>query len=481
MIGMRVYEINTWPWLSELSERYGTSVTLDSVPDSEWDALQAMRFDAVWLMGVWQRSKTGREIAQSHPMVLEECRRVLPELAPARDIVGSPYSIGDYTVDGHLGGPSGLKVARRKLHARGLRLFLDFVPNHTGLDHPWLREPDGLYVRGAESDLTTSAGRYIRREGKIVAHGAPSRNPNDVWTDTAQLNAFSPLYRTRAVETLEAIGRQCDGVRCDMAHLLRTDACAALWGEAAGARPDREFWVEVLSNVRHHHPEMIFVAECYGDSQPGLIEDGFDACYDKEGFYDRLRALDVTGLCSHLERTGSDGMQRLVHFISNHDEDPVEAVFHPAARHRQAAVLLATLPGPSLWHYLQMEGRWGKQYVQLGTSVSVRSFYQRLLVATDRPAIRRGNWSLCPQALPELLAYCSEHEDDRIFVALNLSSRESQGTMKLPWPALAGQRWRLRNLLSGEEIEHSGDAMCAGGTTLRLEPWAAHVMEIVPA
>ena len=52
MTGIRIYEINTWPWLSELSERYGTGITLESVPDTEWDALRAMRFDAVWLMGV---------------------------------------------------------------------------------------------------------------------------------------------------------------------------------------------------------------------------------------------------------------------------------------------------------------------------------------------------------------------------------------------------------------------------------------------
>lgn len=479
MNGLRIYEINTWPWLSELSERYGDTVTLDSVPDSEWDALQAMRLDAVWLMGVWQRSATGREIAQSHPVVIGECRRVLPDLSPLRDIVGSPYSIGDYTVDGYLGGPSGLKVARRKLHARGLRLFLDFVPNHTGLDHAWLGERDNLYVPGAESDLATAPGRYVRREGRIVAHGAPSRNPGDVWTDTAQLNAFSPNYRARAVETLQAIGRQCDGVRCDMAHLLRTDAFAALWGDAAGARPDKEFWVEVLGKVRHHHPEMLFVAECYGDTQPGLTQDGFDACYDKEPFYDRLRTLDVAGLRAHLEGAGGEEMQRLLRFISNHDEDPVEAVFQPAARHRQAAVMLATLPGPSLWHHPQFEGRWGKQFVQLGTSVSVRSFYQRLLVATDRPALRRGSFTLCPQAGPQVLAYCCEHEDDRIVVILNISASESQGTVKLPWAALAGQRWRMRNLLSGEDVERSGDDLLAGGEAMRLEPWAARVMEIV--
>jgi len=480
MTGLRIYEINTWPWLSELSERYGTGITLESVPDSEWDALQAMRFDAVWLMGVWERSAVGRGIAQSHPMVLAECARVLPGLNRSRDIVGSPYSIRSYTVDEHLGGSSALKAARRKLHARGLRLFLDYVPNHTGRDHGWLHEASDCYLLGSDEDLAAQPGRFFGKDGRVIAHGAPSRNPGDVWTDTAQLNAFSARYRALAVDTLMTIGRQCDGVRCDMAHLLRRAAFEGLWGPAAGPRPAMEFWGEVLQGVRHQHPEMLFVAECYGDTQTALVQDGFDACYDKERFYDRLRAADFVGLRRHLEGTSAEQMEHLVHFISNHDEDPVELAFQPPERHRLAAVAVATLPGPSLWHHLQLEGRWGKQYVQLGTSVLVRSFYQRLLVATDRPAIRQGRWSMCEVTqAPNLLAYCGEYGDDRIVVVLNLSGDDSHGMLKVPWPALAGRQWTTRDLLSGDEAEYSGDVMIAGTLPVHLPPWATWVAEVV--
>lgn len=480
MMGLRIYEINTWPWLSELSERYGTDVTLESVPDAEWDALQAMRFDAVWLMGVWERSRDGRTIAQNHPMVLAECARVLPGLNPARDIVGSPYSIRNYSVDGHLGGSSALKVARRKLHARGLRLFLDYVPNHTGRDHGWLHEAGDCYVAGTGEDLTNQPGRFFGKDGKVIAHGAPSRNPNDAWTDTAQLNAFSAHYRALAADTLMTIGRQCDGVRCDMANLLRTGAFEALWGAAAGPKPTTEFWVEVLQKVRHQHPEMLFVAECYSDTQAALVQDGFDACYDKERFYDRLRASDCVGLRRHLEGTGAERLKHLVHFISNHDEDPVEQALAPAERHRMAAVAVATLPGPSLWHHLQLEGRWGKQHVQLGTSVLVRSFYQRLLVATDRPAIRQGRWSLCELApAAPMLAYCSEHEDDRIVVVLNVSPGDGQAMLRVPWPALAGRRWTTRDLLSGKQAEYGGDELLAGRVPIHLPPWEASLLEVV--
>jgi hypothetical protein len=335
-------------------------------------------------------------------------------------------------------------------------------------------------VSGNAQDLARQPGRFFSQQGKVLAHGAPSPNPGDVWTDTAQLNAFSARYRALAVDTLVGIGRQCDGVRCDMAHLLRTAAFERLWGVAAGPRPATEFWVEVLEKVRHQHPEMLFVAECYGDTQLDLVHDGFDACYDKERFFDRLLASNCVELRRHLEGTGVEQAKHLLRFIANHDDDPFAQGLEPPERHRLLAVALATLPSPSLWHHLQLEGRWGRQHVQLGTSVLVRSFYQRLLVATDRLSIRQGRWSLCASApTSTLLAYGSEWEDDRVLVVLNLSASESETTLRVPWPALAGRQWTTRDLLSGDEAAHDGDAMLAGRMPVRLPAWGARVLEVV--
>ena len=58
-----VYEINTWIWLSEVGYKYGRDVDLSSVPSPEWDAIAAYGFDAVWFMGVWERSPAGMRIA----------------------------------------------------------------------------------------------------------------------------------------------------------------------------------------------------------------------------------------------------------------------------------------------------------------------------------------------------------------------------------------------------------------------------------
>ena len=61
-----VYEINTWIWLQDLGQAAGAPVTLDQVPDSELDRLAGLGFDGVWLMGVWQRSPQGRQVALEH-------------------------------------------------------------------------------------------------------------------------------------------------------------------------------------------------------------------------------------------------------------------------------------------------------------------------------------------------------------------------------------------------------------------------------
>ena len=73
-----LYEINTWVWLAELGRKASKHFTLSSVPAAEWDAIAAYGFDAVWLMGVWERSPAGIAIANKNDGLLEEFRRVLP-------------------------------------------------------------------------------------------------------------------------------------------------------------------------------------------------------------------------------------------------------------------------------------------------------------------------------------------------------------------------------------------------------------------
>ena len=109
-----IYEINTWVWLSELGRKYQRPVNLATVPPEEWEAIAAHGFDAVWFMGVWERSPAGIAISMRNPGLLEDFRRALPDFS-AEDNVGSPYCVRRYVVDEHLGGPQGLAAAREKL------------------------------------------------------------------------------------------------------------------------------------------------------------------------------------------------------------------------------------------------------------------------------------------------------------------------------------------------------------------------------
>src|SRR6201992_1775438 len=159
-----VYEIDTWAWLSDLSEKYGKPIDLASVPSAEWDAIAAYGFNAVWLMGVWERSPAGISIANKNPGLLDDFHRALPDFRP-EDNVGSAYCIRRYVVDQHLGGPQALALARAELSKRGMNLLLDFVPNHVAPDHPWATDHHEYLIKGTADDARNNPGCFITLNG----------------------------------------------------------------------------------------------------------------------------------------------------------------------------------------------------------------------------------------------------------------------------------------------------------------------------
>ena len=106
-----IYEINTAVWLERLGRGRGRPLALDEVPAAEWDVLATLPVDAVWLMGVWERSPAGLEIASADPELDSSNRAALPNLH-AGDVLGSPYCVRDYVVDRRFGGPDALATAR---------------------------------------------------------------------------------------------------------------------------------------------------------------------------------------------------------------------------------------------------------------------------------------------------------------------------------------------------------------------------------
>ena len=191
-----IYEINTWVWLSELSQKYQKPVNLATVPEEDWDAIESFGVDSVWFMGVWERSPAGIEISMRNEGLLKDFRRALPDFS-ADDNVGSPYCVRKYVVDEHLGGTSGLASARNMLRQRGMRLLLDFVPNHVAPDHPWAAEHPEYFVRGTVDDARNDPASFVQIGETVFALGRDPYFP--AWPDVLQLNAFQPGLRQAVI------------------------------------------------------------------------------------------------------------------------------------------------------------------------------------------------------------------------------------------------------------------------------------------
>jgi hypothetical protein len=111
-----LYEINTAAWLFKLSQKSGKRVFLGNVPSQEWDKIQEMGMDFVWLLGVWSRSQEGRQVSLKDPLFRESFEEVLPGCTD-EDILGSCFSIGSYEPDPLIGTWRDLERAHRELNA----------------------------------------------------------------------------------------------------------------------------------------------------------------------------------------------------------------------------------------------------------------------------------------------------------------------------------------------------------------------------
>ena len=480
-----IYEINAWTWLHGLRIASQESLTLADVPDEVLDDLAAWGFDAIWLMGVWERSPAARLQALAHPGLQAEYRRALPDFSD-HDIVGSPFAVRRYAVDPYLGGPDALATLRVRLAERGLKLVLDFVPNHVARDHDWLLSAPDCLVQGTGRDLIERPETFFAGPGgRIFAHGRDPHFP--AWTDTAQLNAFSATLRERMATILLEIAGQCDAVRCDMAMLVTNRVFARTWGDYTNTIPEAEFWETIIPAVRAQSPDFLFIAEVYWGMEGDLLQQGFDYVYDKP-LYDRLADGAVRAVWEHL-RTDLAYQQRTVRFIENHDELRAMEVFGPD-RHAVAAALVTTLPGAALLHEGQLAGHRIKLPVQLSRRPAepddpqVLAFYRALLAEVQHPVYHEGTWQLL-ETYPawdlnathrNLIAYIWQQGEERRLIVVNYSAGSAQGRIRLPGYGLQSQTWTLRDALSGEEYVRSGDEMAREGLYVDLRPWGMHVL-----
>jgi hypothetical protein len=482
-----LYQVNIRVWLTGLGRYLGRPATLDDIPDDELDRLAATGFDWVWLLSVWQTGQAGQRISREDQKLRKELEKTLPDLRD-EDIPGSGFAITGYTVHKNLGGDAALARLRERLHKRGLRLMLDFVPNHTGPDHPWVEEHPEYYVSGTETDLVKAPRNYTRVRSKgggelLLAHGRDPYFPG--WTDTLQLNYGNPALQAAMRGELMKIARQCDGVRCDMAMLVLPEIFQITWGIAA-----EPFWPNAIRRVRDQMTDFCFMAEVYWDLEWTLLQQGFDYAYDKR-LYDRLREGHAGPVRDHL-RAGLDYQSKLARFLENHDEPRAAATF-PKGTYQAAAAITFLTPGLRFFHQGQFEGRLKHISPHLcrapeeAVNPALKSFYERLLEVLRHPVVRSGQWQLleCSPAWEgngssdAFIAYAWQGSDGaRLLVAVNYASHSSQCYVRLPFTDFGNRRWSLRDLLGEAQYERDGSELQGKGLYLDVTPWQYHVFEL---
>ena len=494
--GPLLYQINTRGFLFELGRSLGRRATFDDISDAAIARWAELGFDWIWMLGVWQTGPAGRAVSRSNAVRRQEFKQALPDLTDD-DISGSPLAVQRYAAHVDFGGPESLTRFRSRLRNRGLKLMLDFVPNHTALDHRWVVERPEYYVQGTDADLADQPDNWFRvntcRGRQVMAHGRDPNYPG--WPDTAQLNYRARELRRAMIDILLTIAGQCDGVRCDMAMLLLPEIMQRTWGERAkpaeGSPPiDAPFWPDAITAVHRTSPDFVFLAEAYWDLEWTLQQQGFDYTYDKR-LYDRLHERNAAAVRGHLT-ANADFQRKSVRFLENHDEPRAAAAFQPEV-HRAAAVVAYLVPGARFFHDGQLQGR------RLRTPPHVRrrpdepvdaglaGFYERLLETLRGPVVHAGQWRLheCQPAWSEnstfaqfIVVTWQTGDGQRLLAVVNYGPAAGQCYVRLEFAGAETGRLLLRDRFSDAVYERDAAELNSCGLYLDMPAWGLHVFDV---
>jgi len=476
--------------LTELSRTLNRPATLDDIPDGVLDELSEKGFDWVWLLSVWRTGELGKKISRENPGWRHEFEETLPDLSDD-DIAGSGFAIQEYTVHPALGGKLALARIRARLKQRGLKLMLDFVPNHMAPDHPWVEEHPDYFVSGTMSDFDCQPQNYFllqqNAKQQVMAFG---RDPYfSGWPDTIQLDYGNPATQQAMIGELLQIADLCDGVRCDMAMLLVPEIFERTWGRMA-----ENFWPKATKIVREKAPEFCFMAEVYWDMEWTLQQQGFDYTYDKR-LYDRLREVNAKSVREHF--FASTGYQdRMTRFLENHDEQRAASAFETNI-HKAAAMITYLSPGLRFFHQGQLEGRKKRISPHLvrgpreSTDLDLQEFYAGLLEVIKQPIFRNGEWRLLEpksawfgnNSFDSFLAFGWEGDNGRLaLVVVNYAPHTGQCYVQLPFSILTNEMVRFSDLVSASVYDRWGNEVLSKGIYFEMPEWGYHVFEVtVPA
>jgi len=387
--------------------------------------LKKMGVDILWFMPVFPISEARRKGA-----------------------LGSYYAVADYTgINPNFGTMEEFKMLVHRIHDMGMRVVLDWVPNHTGWDHPWIEEHPEWYTRDGQGNITDPVN--------------PETGESFGWTDVADLDYSQPGLRRAMTEAmlfwLEEI--DVDGFRCDVAGEVPID-----------------FWEACIPRLRQTEPELFMLAEA---EQPEHRNRGLFTMSYAWSFHHLMNAIaagkePASAIGAWLEKDRAL-FRRGYHmqFITNHDENSwsgtVEERLGNAAD--AMAVLSFTIDGMPLIYSGQEA--WLDKRLQFFEKDSIdwggyskQPFYQTLLELKHRnQALWNGSYG--GEAVPiltgneaDIFAFYRERQGDKVLVVLNLSDDLQDIVLKSD--ACVGE---YTNVFANSTITVSKDM------TLRLRPW----------
>ncbi len=486
-----LYQINTRVLLGSVSASLGRQAGFDDIPDEGLRALAELGFDWVWFLGVWQTGEAGRQVSRTHPSWQAGFREALPDLR-REDICGSPFAIAAWQADTRFGGDAALERLRRRVHAAGLRLMLDFVPNHLAPDHPWVHDRPGLFVRGTPTARDAEPEDWFETGTgsgpMILAHGRDPYFPG--WPDTAQLDYSNPETQAAMRAVLCQIAARCDGVRCDMAMLLLPEVFERSWRDHLDGRAVASFWPDAIRAARAEHPRCRLMAEVYWNLEAALLAQGFDWAYDK-GLYDALRDGDTATVTAMLAAP-PETQSRMARFLENHDEPRAAASFE-LPRHKAAAVLTFCAPGLRLLHQGQLDGARVHIPIHLdrgpveALDPAIHEFYLDLLAVLREPVLRDGvflplevdaAWEGNPSHAAFAASLWSDADGPGLFSVVNYRADRGQCRIRIRHPSLADRAVVLSDRLGPEHYARDGNMLATEGMYLDLPGWGYNLFAI---
>lgn len=483
-----IYEINTRLWLKRFANSKGT-VTLENIPNNYWDDFVKKGFDYVWLMGIWKTCDSVIDkycfeegLVKSYDRALKGWKR--------EDIIGSPYAVDKYEPNPQIGTLKSLLELKSQLNKKGIKLILDFVPNHFSADSSLIESNPDIFLEVDIDAFKKDPYTFYQPKKNVNKYFAHGRDPFfPAWQDTAQVNFFSNDARGFLTKTLLELTKVCDGVRCDMAMLALNNVFNNTWGGILLGNgfefPKTEFWQDAIAAVKKERSDFVFIAEAYWDLEWKLQRLGFDYTYDKS-LTDRLKLGDAKDIHDHL-MAETEYQKKSVRFIENHDEERAATVFGKD-KSKAAAVIISTVQGMHFYNDGQFEGKKIKVPVQLGREPDdpplngMKNFYDKLLSVTSNEIFKRGKWTLLNpessynnnKSFVNLLAWMWTFREEKRIVVVNYSAAVSTCRLKLDVRGYS-EEFVITDLLNDQSYTRSAEEVYHHGLYIELKPFRAHI------